>query len=81
MFTGSGMFSKPIGGPGSLAGEHNGSFFINNSTSSDKTYYLFFHEGGIVSPNAYNYAGYEPGYAALGGSTWKSNRFYAVKIN
>lgn len=79
MFTGSGMFSKPLGGLGSLAGEHNGSFFINNSTSSNKTYYLFFHEGGIT--DAQNNVGYEPGYAALGGSTWKSNRFYAVKIN
>ncbi|MEY4521926.1 MAG: hypothetical protein RIT10_1111 [Bacteroidota bacterium] len=79
IFSGGAMFTKPIGGVGGLGSEHNGSFFINNSTSSNKTYYLFFHEGGIANTQIYN--GYEPGYADLGGSTWKSNRFYAVKIN
>jgi hypothetical protein len=79
IFSGGAMFTKPIGGVGGLGSEHNGSFFINNSTASNKTYYLFFHEGGIT--NAQMSYGYEPGYAGLGGSTWKSNRFYAVKIN
>jgi hypothetical protein len=40
---------------------------------------LFFHESGIADNQNNN--GFEPAYAALGGSTWKSNRFYAVKIN
>lgn len=79
MFSGAAMFTKPIGGVGGLGSEHNGSFFINNATSSNKTYYLFFHESGIADNQNNN--GFEPAYAALGGSTWKSNRFYAVKIN
>lgn len=79
IFSGGAMITKPIGGVGGLGSEHNGSFFINNTTSSDKTYYLFFHESGIVDNQNYN--SYEPYYAHLGGSTWKSNRFYAVKIN
>ncbi len=79
LFTGSGLFSSPIGGPGSLGTQHKGVFYINNTTSSNKTYYLFFHEGGIADTENVN--GFEPGYAQLGGATWKGNRFYAVKIN
>jgi hypothetical protein len=79
LFTGSGLFSCPIGGPGSLGTQHKGVFYINNTTTSNKTYYLFFHEGGIADTE--NTYGFEPGYAQLGGSTWKGNRFYAVKIN
>jgi hypothetical protein len=78
-FSGGAMFTKPISGVGGLGSEQNGSFYINNSTASNKTYYLFFHESGVV--NNQNVDGSEPSYAQLGGSTWKSNRFYAVKIN
>lgn len=79
LFPGGGLFSKPIGGVGSLGSEHNGTFYINNATAGNKTYYLFFHEGGIA--NTEIWYGYEPEYAQLGGSGWKGNRFYAVKIN
>jgi len=80
MFSGSGLFTKPIAQMGATIGaEHNGSFYINNATSDTKTYYLFFHEGGLA--NTENYNGFEPIYADLGGSTWKGNRFYAEKIN
>lgn len=79
LFPGAGMFTKPVGGIGSLGTEHNGSFYINNTTTNSKTYYLYFHEGGIADTQ--NSDGFEPGYAQLGGSTWKGNRFYAVKIN
>ena len=78
MFSGSGLFTKPIAQMGATIGaEHNGSFY--NATSDTKTYYLFFHEGGLA--NTENFNGFEPIYADLGGSTWKGNRFYAVKIN
>jgi len=80
MFSGSGLFTKPIAQMGATIGaEHNGSFYINNATSDTKTYYLFFHEGGLA--NTENYNGFEPIYADLGGSTCKGNRFYAEKIN
>ena len=79
MFSGSGLFTKPIAQTGTIGAEHNGTFYINNATSDNKTYYLFFHEGGIA--NTENFNGFEPFYADLGGSTWKGNRFYAVKIN
>jgi hypothetical protein len=79
MFSGSGLFTKPIAQTGTIGAEHNGTFYINNATSDNKTYYLFFHEGGIA--NTENFNGFEPIYADLGGSTWKGNRFYAVKIN
>jgi len=79
LFPGAGMITKPIGGVGSLGTEHNGSFYINNTSTNNKTYYLFFHEGGIADTQNSN--GFEPSYAQLGGSTWKGNRFYAVKIN
>jgi hypothetical protein len=79
LFSGGGLFTKPIGGTGTLGSEHNGTFYINNTSGANKTYYLFFHEGGIANNQENN--GYEPHYAGLGGSGWKGNRFYAVKIN
>lgn len=79
LFSGAGMITKPIAGTGSLGSEHEGSFFINNTSSGNKTYYLFFHESGIADTENFN--GSEPFYAQLGGTTWKSNRFYATKIN
>lgn len=59
---------------------HKGSFFINNTGTTDKTYHLFYHEASFIGDVEINdhiliY------YKAFGGNTWKSNRFYAVKID
>lgn len=75
LFPGGAAFTRNI----SLDTNHNGSFYIKNTTSSDKTYYLFFHEGSFDA-NTQTYDGYEPFYNSLGGSEWPGNRFYAVEI-
>ncbi len=78
LFPGGGLFTQTagIGGIGTV---HKGSFFIHNTTADPKTYYLFFHEGGATDLESFN--GSEPTYRNLGGTSWKGNRFYAVKIN
>nr|WP_314836164.1 hypothetical protein [uncultured Flavobacterium sp.] len=78
LFPGGGLFTQTagIGGIGTV---HKGSFFIHNTTADPKTYYLFFHEGADTDLE-YN-DGPEPMYKNLGGTSWKGNRFYAVKIN
>lgn len=83
MFSGGAMFTRPINNYEAQSNEHTGSFYINNSSSSNKTYYLYFHEStndNAMYYNIQNLPGFEPNYNNLGGSTWKSNRFYAVKI-
>jgi hypothetical protein len=78
LFPGGGLFTQTagIGGIGTV---HKGSFFIHNTTADNKTYYLFFHEG--ADTDLENVNGSEPMYRNLGGTSWKGNRFYAVKIN
>lgn len=58
--------------------KHNGSFFIDNQTSAPKTYYLFHHES---FSNTTDIDGMILTYNALGSTSWKGNRFYAVKVN
>jgi hypothetical protein len=78
LFPGGGSFEQTAGING-LGNIHKGSFFINNTTSSNKTYYLFFHEAAFTDFGNNN--GRAPIYKNLGGTSWKGNRFYAVKIN
>lgn len=78
LMTGGGSFSE-VGSVGGLGTYHNGSFFINNTGETDKTYYLFFHEAGYT--NFENENGQEPVYNKLGGTACKGNRFYAVQLN
>jgi hypothetical protein len=78
LLPGGGQFSQRAG-VGGLGSVHKGSFFINNSTAGNKTYYLSFHEGGYTDFENVN--GGEPTYTKLGGNSWTGNRFYAVKIN
>lgn len=59
---------------------HKGSFFIHNTGTTDKTYYLLFHESSLFGePQEDN--GIRIFYKNLGGTSWKGNRFYAVKID
>ena len=73
---GGAFFTRPLG----LDINHKGNFYINNSTSSNKTYYLLFLE---TAP--YDNCPYQDCivfyYKSFGGTTWKGNRFYAVKVN
>jgi hypothetical protein len=75
IFSGGATFNRAISNGDS---DHSGSFFINNATAGNKTYYLYFFESAEFA-NANDT--YQPFYYSLGGSTWKGNRFYAVKIN
>jgi hypothetical protein len=75
LFPGGAAFTRNI----SLDTNHNGSFYIKNTTSSDKTYYLIFHEGSFDA-NTQSLDGHEPFYNSLGGPEWPGNRFYAVEI-
>jgi hypothetical protein len=78
LFPGGGIFTQTAG-VGGIGTVHKGSFFIHNTTAENKTYYLFFHEGGDTDLEFLD--GIEPMYKNLGGTSWKGNRFYAVKIN
>ena len=78
LFPGGGLFTQTAG-VGGIGTVHKGSFFIHNTTTENKTYYLFFHEG--ADTDLENVNGLEPMYKNLGGTSWKGNRFYAVKIN
>jgi hypothetical protein len=50
-------------------------FYINNSGSTNKTYYLHFHESYIVNINVFD-SGFYPEYAPTTGL----NKLYAIKI-
>jgi hypothetical protein len=50
-------------------------FYINNTSASSKTYYLYFHESIIDGANPANGDSYA--YRVTSGE----NRLYAVKIN
>lgn len=78
LFPGGGLFTQTAG-VGGIGTVHKGSFFIHNAGTENKTYYLFFHEGADTDFDNVN--GQEPMYKNLGGTSWKGNRFYAVKIN
>lgn len=78
LFPGGGLFTQTAG-VGGIGTVHKGSFFIHNAGTENKTYYLFFHEGADTGFEYQN--GPEPMYKNLGGTSWKGNRFYAVKIN
>lgn len=78
LFPGGGLFTQTAG-VGGIGTVHKGSFFIHNTGTVDKTYYLFFHEGADTGLE--NNSGPHPMYRNLGGDSWKGNRFYAVKIN
>lgn len=78
LFTGSAAFVRPIGFTHT---NHKGSFFVNNTTSGNKTYNLYFFEsipnGGCNQDDCIVMF-----YSKFGGSTgWPGNRFYATKIN
>ena len=55
-----------------------GIFYINNSTASNKTYYLFGFESTPCGDPQYDDT--TPHYNGLGSSSYKQNRFYATKI-
>lgn len=80
---GGAMFTHPITLVDSYSAgnsNHKGSFFINNTGSSSKTYYLFFQEASLYGEGQSD-NDIRLFYNSFGGSIWKGNRFYAVKIN
>jgi hypothetical protein len=58
---------------------NKGTFYINNSTAGNKTYYLFAIESTPCGDPMMN--DQSPFYIGLGSSNYKQNRFYATKIN
>jgi hypothetical protein len=60
-------------------GLQQGTFLINNTTSMDKTYYLFGVENGSCFDG--NVDGALPSYTGGIGSGYPQARFYATKIN
>lgn len=77
LFTGSAAFVRQIS---AFASNHNGKFYINNSTQSNKTYTLYFFETAPYGdPNFDNSLIFH--YSKFGGEGWPGNRFYATKIN
>ncbi len=83
LIPGGAMFTHPITLVSSRTAansNHKGSFFINNTGSSSKTYHLFFQEASWYGESQMD-NGIILFYNSFGGSAWKGNRFYAVKIN
>ena len=76
IFTGAASFTGDMGENAMVL--NKGSFYINNSTAGNKTYYLFAKEstpcGDPVNDD------HSPIYGGLGSTNYKQNRFYAVKI-
>jgi hypothetical protein len=62
-----------------MNGLHKGSFLINNTSGSNKTYELHATESTECSPSGND--GYSSYFNALGSSSYPQNRFYAVSIN
>lgn len=78
LFTGGASFVRPVG---SVASNHRGTFFINNTTQANKIYTLYFFES-LPYNQCFNVDCIRIFYNKFGGTTgWPGNRFYATKIN
>lgn len=77
LFTGSAAFVRQITG---YASNHNGKFYINNTTQNSKTYTLYYFESVPLGDQNYDNSLIFY-YSKFGGQGWPGNRFYATKIN
>lgn len=77
---GAASFSQQV--PGSTSVTHKGSFLINNTGATGKTYYLFAVESSACGDPGGSWSGnVSAEFNSFGSSIWPQNRFYAVKIN
>jgi hypothetical protein len=78
LFTGAASFVRPVG---SVASNHSGTFYINNTSQANKIYTLYFFES-LPYNQCNNFDCIVISYNKFGGTNgWPGNRFYATKIN
>lgn len=80
LFPGSSFLVFNVSNNNLAAATHNGSFFVNNTTGGDRTYYLMAADYTFNGNWATNQTSL-PTYDKFGSSDYPYNRFYAVKIN